>query len=102
MAKSLVTLCCLLAMGAPVLAGGETDNDAKALPAVYGTADQENAEDLVQTVQWSGSGRTWTCVARGRGGRTFLGQSRNANTARRIALNRCWNRSSGCVIRSCR
>jgi hypothetical protein len=98
MAKSSIVLCCLLAMGAPAFA----NNDAKAFTAVYGTADDGSAEDLFQTVQWSGSGRTWTCVARGRGGRTFLGQSRNANTARRIALNRCWSRSSGCVIRSCR
>jgi hypothetical protein len=105
MAKLLVTLCCLLAMGTPVFAGGETyrtDNDTKAFIAVYGTADEESAQDFVQTVQWGGGGRVWTCFARGRGGRTFTGQSINANTARRIALNRCWNRSSGCIIRSCR
>jgi hypothetical protein len=100
MAKSLIVLCCLLVMGAPVLAGGETDNDAKAFTAV--TADEGNAADFVQTVQWGGGRRVWTCFARGRGGRTFTGQSVNANTARRIALNRCWSRSSGCFIRSCR
>ena len=103
MAKLLIALCCLLAVGTTrVFASGQTDNDAKAFTAVYGTADDESAEDLIQTVQWSASGRTWTCVARGRGGRTFTGQSVNANTARRIALNRCWSRSSGCFIRSCR
>ena len=98
MAKSLVIVCCLLALGTPVLAG--EDNDAKAFSAV-GTADEESAQDFVQTVQWS-SGRAWTCFARGRGGRRFSGQSTNANAARRIALNRCWNRSSGCIITSCR
>ena len=101
MAKALVTLCCLLTMGTPVFAGGDlTENDAKAFIAVYGSAEEESAQDFVQTVQWGG--RLWTCVARSRSGRTFSGQSRNANAARRIALNRCWNRSSGCFIRNCR
>jgi hypothetical protein len=98
MVKALVTLCCILAMGTPVFAGGESD--AKAFTAVYGSAEEESVQDFVQTVQWGG--RMWTCVARGRSGRTFLGQSRNANAARRIALNRCRDRSSGCFIRNCR
>ena len=95
MARTLVAICCLLAMGMPAFAGAQ-ENDVKPFTAVY-----EGDQALVQTVQWGG-GRMWTCVARGRGGRTFLGQSTNANAARRIALNRCWNRSSGCIIRSCR
>ena len=99
MAKFLAVVCCLLALGTPVFA--DEDNDAKAFTAV-GTADEESAQDLVQTVQWGRGGRVWTCIARGRGGRRFSGQSVNANTARRIALNRCWNRSSGCIINTCR
>ena len=97
MVKALVTLCCVLAMGTSVFASEESD--AKAFTAVYG-AEEESVQDFVQTVQWGG--RMWTCVARGRSGRTFLGQSRNANAARRIALNRCRDRSSGCFIRNCR
>jgi hypothetical protein len=101
MIKAMVTLGCVLAMGTPVLAGAE--RDAQTSTAVYGAAEDESVQDFVQTVQWGGrGGRMWTCVARGRGGRTFLGQSHNANVARRIALNRCWNRSSACTIRNCR
>lgn len=97
MVRVLVTLCCVLATGTPVFAGEKSD--AKAFAAVYGS-EEESVQDFVQTVQWGG--RMWTCVARGRGGRTFLGQSRNANAARLIALNRCRDRSSGCFIRNCR
>src|SRR5580693_5049918 len=95
MARALVTLCCLLTMGTPVFADSAaalseaalTGNDAKAAIAGYESA-EESFQDLVQNVQWGG--RTWTCFARSRrSGRTFSGQSRNANTARRIALNRC-------------
>jgi len=104
MAKALVTLCCLFAMGTPVFAGEEatlTENDAKAFIAVYGAADEQSAQDFVQTVQLGG--RSWTCIARSRSsGRRFSGQSRSANVARRIALERCWNRASRCVISSCR
>ena len=106
MAKALLTLCCLVAMGMPVLAddGAPFSEAALGNNAAWGndvTADQESDQDLVQTVQWGG--RVWTCRARSRrSGRTFIGQSRNANTARRIALNRCWSRSSGCFISSCR
>ena len=97
MARALVTLCCLLTMGTPVFADSAaalseatlTGNDAKAAAiAENELAEEESFQDLVQTVQWGG--RTWTCFARSRrSGRTFSGQSRNANTARRIALNRC-------------
>jgi hypothetical protein len=103
MAKALVTLCCLLAMGTPVFASGEaalSESDAKAFTAVYQAVEEENAQDFVETVQLGG--RLWTCFARGRSGRTFSGQSRSANVARRVALERCWNRSSRCVITSCR
>jgi hypothetical protein len=107
MAKALLTLCCLVAMGIPVLADDGAPFSEAALignNAASGnevTADQESAEDLVQTVQWGG--RVWTCRARNRrSGRTFIGQSRNANTARRIALNRCRSRPGSCVITSCR
>jgi hypothetical protein len=108
MAKALVTLCCLLAMGTPVFADEKaasesdlTELDAKAFTTVHESVEEESVRDLVQTVQWGG--RMWTCFARSRhSGRTFTGQSRNANTARRIALNRCWSRSSGCFIRNCR
>ena len=95
MARALATICCLLMMGTPVFADSAaalseaalTGNDAKAAIAGNELA-EESFQDLVQTVQWGG--RTWTCFARSRrGGRTFSGQSRNANTARRIALNRC-------------
>ena len=108
MARALATICCLLMMGTPVFADGAaalseaalTGNDAKAAIAGNGS-DEESFQDLVQTVQWGG--RMWTCFARSRrSGRTFSGQSRNANTARRIALNRCWNRSSSCFISRCR
>ena len=108
MARALATICCLLIMGTPVFADSAaalseaalTGNDAKA--AIVGNdSDEESFQDLVQTVQWGG--RTWTCFARSRrSGRTFSGQSRNANTARRIALNRCWSRSSSCFISRCR
>ena len=97
MARALVALCCLLTMGTPVFADSAaalseatlTGNDAKAAAiAENELAEEESFQDLVQTVQWGG--RTWTCFARSRrSGRTFSGQSRNANTARRIALNRC-------------
>jgi hypothetical protein len=106
MAKALVTLCCLLTMGTPVFASGEatlTENEAKVFIAVYRAADEESAQDIVQTVQWGGGGRRWTCLARSRhSGRTFSGESRSANVARRIALNRCENRSRGCFISNCR
>ena len=65
MAKFLAVVCCLLALGTPVFAG--EDNDAKAFTAV-GTADEESSQDFVQTVQWGGRGRVWTCIARGHGG----------------------------------
>jgi len=109
MARALVILCCLLTMGTPVFADSVaalseaalTGNDAKAAIAAYQSAEEEGFQDLVQTVQWGG--RRWTCFARSRrSGRTFSGQSRNANTARRIALNRCRSRSSSCFISSCR
>ena len=109
MARALVTLCCLLTMGTPVFADSAaalseaalTGNDAKAAIAENEAAEEESFQDLVQTVQWGG--RTWTCFARSRrGGRTFSGQSRNANTARRIALNRCRSRSGSCFITRCR
>jgi hypothetical protein len=102
MAKALVTLCCLLAMGTPAFASGEaalSESDAKAFTAVYGAAEEESAQDFVETVQLGG--RLWTCFARGRSGR-FSGQSRSANVARRVALERCRNRSSRCVITTCR
>jgi hypothetical protein len=108
MARALATICCLLMMGTPVFADSAaalseaalTGNDAKAAIAGNESA-EESFQDLVQTVQWSG--RAWTCFARSRrGGRTFSGQSRNANTARRIALNRCRSRSSSCFITRCR
>lgn|SRR6185369_10085291 len=102
MAKALVTLCCLLAMGTPAFASGEaalSESDAKAFTAVYGAAEEESAQDFVETVQLGE--RLWTCFARGRSGR-FSGQSRSANVARRVALERCRNRSSRCVITSCR
>jgi hypothetical protein len=108
MARALATICCLLMMGTPVFADSAaalseaalTGNDAKAAIAGNESA-EESFQDLVQTVQWGG--RTWTCFARSRrGGRTFSGQSRNANTARRIALNRCRSRSSSCFITRCR
>ena len=110
MAKALVTLCCLLTMGTtPVFAdsaaalaeGGLSKINAKAAIAENASVDEESIQDLIQPVQWGG--RTWTCWARSRrSGRTFSGQSRNANTARRIALNRCWSRSSSCFISRCR
>src|ERR1700741_74306 len=108
MAKTLVTLCCLLTMGTPAFAEGAAafseaaltgngvawENDTKAT-VENEPAEDESFQDLVQTVQWGG--RTWTCFARSRrSGRTFSGQSRNANTARRIALNRCRSRSGSC------
>ena len=114
MAKALVTLCCLLTIGMPVFADGAAafseaaltgngvawENVTKA-PIENESADDESFQDLVQTVQWGG--RTWTCFARSRrSGRTFSGQSRNANTARRIALNRCRSRSGSCFISRCR
>jgi hypothetical protein len=108
MARALATICCLLMMGTPVFADSAaalseaalTGNDAKAAIAGNESA-EESFQDLVQTVQWGG--RAWTCFARSRrGGRTFSGQSRNANTARRIALNRCRSRSSSCFITRCR
>jgi hypothetical protein len=110
MARALITLCCLLSMGTPVFADSAaalsaavlTGNDAKAAAiAENESTEEEGFQDLVQTVQWGG--RTWTCFARSRrSGRTFSGQSRNANTARRIALNRCRSRSSSCFITRCR
>jgi hypothetical protein len=109
MAKALVTLCCLLTMGtAPVFAdsaalaeGGRSGNDAKAAVAENASVDEGSLQDLIQPVQWGG--RTWTCWARSRrSGRTFSGSSRNANTARRIALNRCRSRSGACFITRCR
>jgi hypothetical protein len=108
MARALVTLCCLLTMGTPVFADSAaalseaalTGNGAKA-PIAEDESAEESFQDLVQTVQWGG--RTWTCFARSRrGGRTFSGQSRNANTARRVALNRCRSRSNSCFITRCR
>ena len=108
MARALATICCLLMMGTPVFADSAaalseaalTGNDAKAAIAGNESA-EESFQDLVQTVQWGG--RAWTCFARSRrSGRTFSGQSRNANTARRIALNRCRSRSSSCFITRCR
>ena len=96
MARALITLCCLLTMGTPVFADSAaalseatlTGNDAKAAAiAENELAEEESFQDLVQTVQWGG--RTWTCFARSRRSGRFSGQSRNANTARRIALNRC-------------
>jgi hypothetical protein len=108
MAKALLTLCCLVVLGMPVLADDGAPFSEAALignNAAGGnevTADQEG-DDLVQTVQWGGRGRVWTCRARNRRtGRTFIGQSRNASTARRIALNRCRSRSGGCFITGCR
>ena len=108
MAKALVTLCCLLTMGMPVLADGGAPFSEAALMGNSAAwendvqADDDGAQDLVQTVRWGG-GRMWTCRARSRrSGRTFIGQSRNANTARRIALNRCRSRSGGCFITGCR
>ena len=101
MAKALLTLCCLIGMGAPVFASGEaalSESDAKAFTAV--AAQEESAQDFVETVQLGG--RLWTCFARGRSGRTFSGQSRSANVARRVALERCRNRTSRCVITNCR
>ena len=109
MAKALVTLCCLLTMGTPVFAdsaaalaeAGLSGNDVKAAIADNESVDEESFQDLVQTVQWGG--RMWTCWARSRrSGRTFSAQSRNANTARRVALNRCRSRSSACFITRCR
>ena len=109
MASALATICCLLMMGTPVFADSAaalseatlTGNDAKAAAiAENESAEEESFQDLVQTVQWGG--RTWTCFARSRRSGRFSGQSRNANTARRIALNRCRSRSSGCFITSCR
>jgi len=109
MARALVTVCCLLTMGTPVFADSAaalseaalTGNDAKAAIAENESAEEESFQDLVQTVQWGG--RTWTCFARShRSGRTFSGQSRNANTARRSALNRCRSRTSSCFITRCR
>ena len=115
MAKTLVALCCLLTMGMPAFADGAAtfseaaltgngvarENDTKAPILENESAEEESFQDLVQTVQWGG--RTWTCFARSRrSGRTFSGQSRNANTARRIALNRCRSRSGSCFISRCR
>ena len=110
MARALATICCLLMMGTPVFADSAaalseaalTGNDPKAAAiAEDESAEQESFQDFIQTVQWGG--RTWTCFARSRrSGRTFSGQSRNANTARRIALNRCRSRSGGCFITRCR
>ena len=106
MAKALLTLCCLVILGMPVLADDGAPFSEAALignNAAAGnevTADQEG-DDLLQTAQWRG--RVWTCRARSRRtGRTFIGQSRNASTARRIALNRCRSRSGGCFITGCR
>jgi len=107
MARALVTLCCLLTMGTPVFADSAaplseaalTGNGAKAVIAEDEWVEEDSF--LVQTVQWGG--RTWTCFARSRrSGRTFSGQSRNANRARRIALNRCRSRAGGCFITRCR
>jgi hypothetical protein len=109
MARALITLCCLLTIGTPVFADSAaalteaalTGNDAKAAIAENEPVEEESFQDLVQPVQWGG--RAWTCFARSRrSGRTFSGQSRNANTARRIALNRCRSRSSVCFITRCR
>jgi hypothetical protein len=97
MVKALVTLMLRTRDGNTCVRG--RGSDAKAFTAVYGS-EEESVQDFVQTVQWGG--RMWTCVARGRSGRTVLGQSRNANAARPIALNRCRDRSSGCFIRNCR
>jgi hypothetical protein len=105
MAKALVALCCLLAMEVPASADAHSEaalieSDLETHVAVYDSA-EDGAEEFVHTAQWGG--RMWTCVARSRRtGRTFSGQSRNANAARRIALNRCWNRANGCFIASCR
>jgi hypothetical protein len=44
----------------------------------------------------------WTCRARTRDGRTFIGQSRSINTARRQAMSRCGSRSRSCFMSSCR
>lgn len=114
MVKTLVIFCCLLTIGGPAFADGTAafseaaltgngvagKNDATAPTAEDESAEEQSFQDLVQTVRWGG--RTWTCFARSRGGRTFSGQSRNANTARRIALNRCRSRSRGCFISRCR
>jgi hypothetical protein len=109
MAKALVTLCCLLALETPVLADGaaalaETGVQggyANAAIALNESVNEDSFQDLIQPVQWGG--RTWTCWARSRrSGRTFSGSSRNANTARRVALNRCRSRSSACFITRCR
>ena len=113
MPKAILALVCLFALNSPAFALDENDNgelgdaaaweeDAKAFIA---QDSEEDADSLIQTIQWKGGsrGRVWTCFARShRSGRTFSGQSTNANTARRIALNRCFSRSNSCSIRSCR
>jgi hypothetical protein len=111
MTKTLiVALCCLLTMGAPVfadsaMASTESDisaNDGNAAIGANEGIAEETFQELIVPVQWGG--RTWTCWARSRrSGRTFSGSSRNANIARRVALDRCWSRSPGaCVITRCR
>ena len=66
MAKTLVTLCCLLAMGMPVFAdstapfseaaltgnGVAWEHDTNAPIAENESAGEESFQDLVQTVQW--------------------------------------------------
>lgn len=110
MSKPLITLCCLLTMVTPVLAdsaaalaaeGVLSGNDSTAAVAAN-SVEEDSFQDLIVPVQWGG--RTWTCWARSRrSGRTFSASSRNANTARRVALNRCRSRSSGaCFITRCR
>lgn len=110
MPKLIALVSCLLATAPLAFAGPEDiytedmaawESDAKAYIAE--NQESEDADELIQMVQWGGSSRVWTCFARNpRSGRTFSGQSRQANNARRIALNRCNHRTSGCRISSCR
>lgn len=66
--------------------------------------DAENAgADLIETAQWGGPPRrTWTCWVRNTQGRTFSGQGRSRETARRLAMDRCAARSNSCRLSSCR
>lgn len=60
-------------------------------------------ESLLHQAQWGPPRRVWTCFARSsRSGRVFSGQSSNASTARRIAMNRCVSSSNSCHLRNCR
>lgn len=74
--------------------------DAKAYISQSTQEDAQDPQGLLQEVQ--SGGRMWVCFARARNGQTFSARSRNANVARRSAMNRCITRSNGCSLRSCR